>query len=126
MEDLSYGFLIDNDIHFIIAYKKLMYYSDESDVSSMLFRVVSLNETQARLLLFLLENRKSEVIDKNHIMKSVWDEFGMSSSNQRLWQAINELRKKFSAIGLSGDLITNVHGIGYSVDNRRVMSLFIK
>jgi DNA-binding winged helix-turn-helix (wHTH) protein len=126
MEDKFYGFVIDNDIHFNISLRKLFYYRDENNEHSMLFKVISLNQNQAKLLFFLLKERMREVIDKNYIIKSVWDEFGMSASSQRLWQAINELRNKLTAIGLSGDLITNVHGMGYSVDNRRVMSLFIK
>lgn len=81
---------------------------------------------QSRLLSFLLKNRKNEIINKDSIMKNVWDEFGLSSSNQRLWQEIKKLRKKLSAIGLCDDFILNVHGIGYSIDDKRVESLFIQ
>lgn len=125
MESKLYGFLID-DILFNIANRKLMHYSDETAEHSMFFKVVSLNETQTRLLICLLSNHQSPVIDKTDLMKSVWDEFSLSSSNQRLWQTINELRKKLSAIGLPDDFIANVHGMGYSINNQNVMSLHIK
>ncbi|ERK13392.1 hypothetical protein L580_4055 [Serratia fonticola AU-P3(3)] len=59
-------------------------------------------------------------------MKNVWEEINLSSSSQRLWHAINELRKKLASFGLPEDFIANVHGIGYSVDNQRVSSLFVK
>ncbi|WP_404413226.1 transcriptional regulator [Serratia aquatilis] len=91
----------------------------------MFFKIVSLNEIQSRLLTFLLLNRKENVINKDDILKSVWDEFSLSSSNQRLWQTINELRKKLSSIGLPADFIENVHGVGYSVCNSKVHSLNI-
>lgn len=125
MESKIYGFLID-DILFNIANRKLMHYSDETAEHSMFFKVVSLNETQTRLLICLLSNYQSPVIDKTDLMKSVWDEFSLSSSNQRLWQTINELRKKLSAIGLPDDFIANVHGMGYSINSQHVMSLHIK
>ncbi|WP_258557400.1 winged helix-turn-helix domain-containing protein [Serratia fonticola] len=91
----------------------------------MSFKVVSLNETQSRLLTCLLTNRTSAVIYKDDIMKSVWDEFNLSSSNQRLWQTVNELRKKLSFIGLPDDFIANVHGMGYSVNNSKIGLLHI-
>lgn len=125
MESRLHGFLIDNDILFNVSKRTILYYNNESSEGSILLNVVSLNETQARLLVYLLENSKSAVIDKNEIMKKVWDEFSLPSSNQRLWQTINELRKKLSSIGLSADFIENIHGMGYSVDNERVDSLFV-
>ncbi|MGM0513275.1 MAG: winged helix-turn-helix domain-containing protein [Pseudomonadota bacterium] len=91
----------------------------------MSFKVVSLNETQSRLLTCLLMNRTSAVIYKDDIMKSVWDEFNLSSSNQRLWQTVNELRKKLSFIGLPDDFIENIHGMGYAVNNSKIGSLHI-
>ncbi len=126
MEDNLHGFLIDEDIYFNVNHRRLMYFINEGEEHSMSFRLVFLNEMQTRLLSFLLENRKSDVISKNKILKNVWDEFGLSSSNQRLWQEIKKLKSKLSSIGLNDDLITNVRGIGYSVDNQRVKSLLIE
>ncbi|CAI1838546.1 winged helix-turn-helix domain-containing protein [Serratia fonticola] len=126
MEDNLHGFLIDEDIYFNVNHRRLMYFINEDEKHPMSFRLVFLNEMQTRLLSFLLENRKSEVISKNKILKNVWDEFGLSSSNQRLWQEIKKLKSKLSSIGLNDDLITNVRGVGYSVDNQRVKSLLIE
>ncbi|MGL5385916.1 MAG: winged helix-turn-helix domain-containing protein [Enterobacterales bacterium] len=126
MENRLYGFLIDDDIQFDIANRRLLYYSDGAYERTLFFKVISLNEIQTRLLIYLLVNSQDAVIYKNDIMKSVWEEINLSSSSQRLWHAINELRKKLASIGLPEDFIANVHGIGYSVDNQRVSSLFIK
>lgn len=125
MERRMYGFLLDEKILFDIANKKIIHYSfDESDFP-MFIKVVSLNDTQSRLLRFLLVNRKDDIINRNEIMKHVWDSFNLSSSNQRLWQSMNGLRKKLSSLGLPDDFITNIHGIGYSVDNTKVLSLVV-
>lgn len=126
MENRLYGFLIDGDIQFDIANRRLIYYSDESAEHTLFFKVISLNEIQTRLLIYLLVNSQNAIIYKNDIMKHVWDEINLSSSNQRLWHAVNELRKKLASIGLADDFIVNIHGIGYSIDNQRVSSLFIK
>ncbi|WP_114194430.1 winged helix-turn-helix domain-containing protein [Edaphovirga cremea] len=126
MESKAYGFLIDSDIQFDICNRRIFRYYEEISEHTLFFKVISLNEIQTRLLNFLLANSQDAIIYKSDIMKHVWDEINLSSSNQRLWHALNELKKKLSAMGLPEDFITNVHGIGYSVDNRRVMSLFIK
>lgn len=125
MENRLYGFLLDDNILFNIANRKLLYYSDDLSENAMFFKVVSLNEFQSRLLTCLLQNSQIPVINKDDILKSVWDEFSLSSSSQRLWQTINELRKKLSSIGLSADFIENIHGVGYSVINSKVHSLSI-
>lgn len=126
MERKMYGFLIDERIIFDVGNKKVIHYSfDESD-SPMFFKVVSLNDTQARLLRFLLVNRHQDIIDKSEIMLRVWDAWNLSSSNQRLWQSINTLRKKLSYLGVSDDFIKNVHGTGYSIDKNKVLSLVVK
>lgn len=126
MENRLYGFLIDNDIQFDIANRRLMQFSDETAECALFFKVIYLNEIQTRLLIYFLANGQDDVIYKNDIMKNVWEEINLSSSNQRLWHAVNELRKKLLSIGLSDDFIMNVHGVGYSIDDQRVSSLFVK
>ncbi|WP_431223678.1 winged helix-turn-helix domain-containing protein [Serratia sp. L9] len=117
---------MDDDIQFDIANRRLLHYSGGATEHILSFKVISLNEIQTRLLIYLLANSQDAVIYKNDIMKSVWEEINLSSSSQRLWHAINELRKKLISIGLSDDFIANIHGVGYSIDNNRVSSLFIK
>ncbi|MBP0998929.1 winged helix-turn-helix domain-containing protein [Serratia fonticola] len=126
MEDNLHGFLIDEAIYFNVNHRRLMYFINEDEERPLSFRLVLLNEMQTRLLAFLLKNRRIEVISKNNIMRNVWDEFGLSSSNQRLWQEIKKLKSKLLSIGLRDNLIINVRGIGYSVDNERVKSLIIE
>ncbi|MFC0228574.1 winged helix-turn-helix domain-containing protein [Serratia aquatilis] len=126
MESRLYGFLIDDNIQLDIANRRLFRYSDGPDEHTVSFKAISLNEIQTRLLVYLLLNGKDAVIYKNDIMKYVWEDINLSSSNQRLWHAINEIRRKLSSIGLPDDFITNVHGVGYSLDNQIILSLFIR
>lgn len=125
MDNRLYGFLLYDDILFKIVNRQLLYYGAEASGQSIFFKAVSLNEVQARLLLFLLMNCTHNIINKDNIMRSVWDEFSLSSSNQRLWQTINELRKKLSSIGLPDGFIESVHGAGYSVCDSEVKPLYI-
>ncbi|EOY8407217.1 winged helix-turn-helix domain-containing protein [Enterobacter hormaechei] len=120
-----YGYLLDEKILFDIAKKKIIHYSCDDGDGPIFFQVVSLNETQTRLLRFLLNNRNKDVICRTDIMKEVWDEFSLSSSSQRLWQSMNDLRKKLSSAGLPDDFITNIYGHGYSVDQSKILSLFV-
>lgn len=120
-----YGFRLNGNVLFNIENRRLFHYVEEFTEHTMAFRTVSLSETQSRLLICLLTNHKDIFIYKDDILKKVWDELNLPSSHQRLWQTINELRKKLSFIGFPNDFIANVHGIGYSVNILKIESLYI-
>ncbi len=126
MDSRLYGFLLEDDVIFNIGTRNLIYYCNETSEHPLFLKVVSLNETQSRLFVFLLTHRNNSVIDKDKIMKYVWDEFDLPSSNQRLWKTINDLKKKLSSIGLPDDFIANVHGMGYSISNSKIGTLHIQ
>lgn len=126
MENKLFGFLIDEETLLDITKRRLVRFTDTSSVNSMTIRVVSLNVTMARLLTLLLITGSESIISKNDILNNVWEGHNLSSSSQRLWHAINELRKKLSAVGISDDFILNVRDAGYSINNQyRVTSLFL-
>lgn len=125
MENRLFGFLIDEETLLDITKRRLVRFTDASSVNSMTIRVVSLNVTLARLLTLLLLTGSEEVISKNDILNNVWEGHNLSSSSQRLWHAINELRKKLSAIGFPDDFILNARDSGYCINNQhRITSLF--
>ena len=124
MDSRIFGYLLNNNILFEINSKKLVQYQLKNQKQPFSFKVIALGETQSRLLIFFLENRKSGLIDKDTIMKNVWDKFSLSSSSQRLWQTVNELRKTLSYFGLEDDFIRNIHGSGYVIDKSKVLALF--
>ena len=57
-------------------------------------------------------------------MRCVWDNENYSSSNQRLWQTMNDVRKKLSYIGMPETFIKNIYGNGYRIDDSIIMPLF--
>ncbi|MFN3071817.1 transcriptional regulator [Serratia sp. J2] len=125
MENRLYGFLLNEDIQLDIANKRLVRYRAETADHAMLFKVVTLNETQMRLLLLLMSNEPGAIILKNDIMEKVWKESQSSPSDQRLWYLIKALRNKLASIGISEDFISNAHGIGYFVGNHNVLPIFV-
>ncbi len=123
MNNSLYGFILDEDIIFNINKRYLLHYNNEPSERIQSFRIVDLNGVQTRLLIYLLNRRESFIIDKDDILRSVWDDFGLPSSNQRLWKTMNELRKKLSLMDIPDDFITNIHGMGYSLRDARIKAL---
>lgn len=125
-DDNVYAFIIDKKVIFDVPGKKLVYRQDESAELPFLIKMVSLSDTQSRLLNFMLINREKESFHKDELMVNVWDSFGMSSSYQRLWQSINDLRRKLSAIGLEDDIIISLKGVGYKINKQKIRCLYMR
>lgn len=125
MERKLYGFLIDERILFDVRSKRIVYYCFDECDKPVIFKAASLNETQARLFSYLMMHSQKDIIEKSEILHHVWDLYGLSSSNQRLWQSINVIRKKLSYFGLHDEFIKNVHGTGYSIDKDKVLFLLV-
>jgi len=126
MDSIIFGYLLNENILFEVASRKLVQYKSENTKQPFCFKVTVLNETQSRLLIFLLENSQIGIIDKDDVMKNVWDNFSLSSSSQRLWQTVNDVRKILSCFDLSDDFIKNIHGSGYVIDNTKVAVLYMR
>lgn len=124
MDDRVFGYLLNNDVLFEVKGRKLIQYQVENLKQPFYFKVITLGETQSRLLIYFLENRKADLIDKDEVMENVWDKFCLSSSSQRLWQSVNDLRKTLSHFGLEEDFIKNIHGSGYMIDKNKISALF--
>ncbi|MBH2846629.1 winged helix-turn-helix domain-containing protein [Serratia marcescens] len=124
MDDV-FGYIINDEILFDIKRKSIIQYKTGSRKQEFLFKSVKLNKTQCRLLFYLLNNINEDIIDKNDIMKNVWDNYNLSSSNQRLWQTINEIRALLSYFDLPDDFISNVHGEGYKLDKVKILALYL-
>lgn len=80
---------------------------DEDDSSS-----ITLTVTTSRLLTYLLE-RHGEVASRDDILESVWTDYGLRSSNNSLNKYIADLRKIFSQMELTEDVIVTVPTIGF-------------
>ncbi|MFC0226153.1 winged helix-turn-helix domain-containing protein [Serratia aquatilis] len=124
MKGKIYGFVIDEEVLLDINKRRLVRFTDESSVSAMTIRVVTLNVNLVRLLTLLLMTNSDAIVSKDDILNNVWEAHNLSSSSQRLWHAINELRKKLSAVGLPADFIASVRDAGYYIDNHKVTAIF--
>ncbi|MGP3073841.1 winged helix-turn-helix domain-containing protein, partial [Serratia ureilytica] len=125
MERSLFGFIIDNDIQLDIANKRLVKINSLSPEKWVHFSAVTLNDAMVRLLVFLLQQHgKGQKLTKTEILKKVWDDNSYSSSTQKLWQTVKELRLRLDALGLPHDFIVNVKGAGYTLNNPVVTPLF--
>lgn len=120
-EHTLYGYRIGCDVYVDIPYKRIVYLS--SDKKHVNPQVIYLRKTMMRLLIYILDNAQSHIVSDEDIMINVWDAQGLSSSRQRLWQVINELSKKFSALGIGTDFILRVKNQGYTI-NKDIITLF--
>lgn len=125
MERHLFGFIIDNDIQLDIANKRLVRIKSLAPEKWVHFSAVTLNDAMMRLLVFLLQHHgNGQKLTKTEILRRVWDENSYSSSSQKLWQTIKELRLRLDVIGLPHDFIINVKGAGYALNNPVVTPLF--
>lgn len=85
-----------------------------------------LRQTMFRLLEFLLEKGNSGLVRDEIIMRSVWEAYGLKSSTPRLWQVMNELKKKLSSLGMDEDLIMRVEGRGYMLNTAGYEPVYIR
>lgn len=120
-----FGFIIDYDIQLDIANQRLVRLHCSAPEKNVHFSAVTLSEAMVRLLVFLLLQHGGEHgISKNEILKQVWDENNHSSSSQKLWQTVKELRIRLGVIGLPPDFIVSVRGRGYSLGNHTITPLY--
>lgn len=123
MKDEIYGFIINEEVLLDINKRRLVRFSNEPSINSMTFSVIPLHITSVRLLTLLLI-MNGDIICKEEIHNNIWDANKLSSSSQRLWHAMNELRKKLSFAGLPDDFIVNVRESGYYINSQKVTTLF--
>lgn len=125
MEKHIFGFVIDREIFFDIKNRRLIRISAQHPERSFFVGAVLLSDTLTRLLTYLIcECHGNSRITKDEILINVWDKNNLVSSNQKLWQAIRELKIKLSVLGVPNDFIVNVKGAGYFIGNHEIMTLY--
>lgn len=103
------GYRIDNRLYYSVENKTLVSL-DGSEKS------IPLRTTKARLLEYLLLKSGDEVITDQELLKNIWDKYGLSSSSQRLWLVMRELKVILCGFNVSDDLFIRVENNGYLVD----------
>lgn len=73
---------------------------------------LKLSNQATRLLSEMIINRDI-ILNRDELLKKVWEDYGFSGSNNSLNVAISELRKAFANMGLDPKLITTIHKTGF-------------
>ncbi|MEE9653449.1 hypothetical protein V4836_04605 [Kluyvera ascorbata] len=92
------GYRIDNRLYYSVENKTLISL-DGSEKS------ISLRTTKARLLEYLLLKSGSKIITDQELLINIWDKYGLSSSSQRLWLVMRELKVILGGFNVSDDSV---------------------
>ncbi|HBE9181138.1 TPA: hypothetical protein KNH08_004064 [Serratia fonticola] len=120
MEKYTFGYYIGSDVHFDIQKKLLVNVNQRAQKKVQ----VVLRDTMFRLFIYLLEHADGTIVDNSDILLNVWDKYGLSSSNQRLWQVMQALKFKLNLVGIPSDFIMRVESKGYYVRENMITVLY--
>ncbi|CAM3462303.1 hypothetical protein SB6411_02557 [Klebsiella spallanzanii] len=115
-----FGFLIDDAVLCFSHPLKVVNITDTPPLSNPLF----LRDTMSNLLYFLLISRQQNVILESDILRQVWDNHGLRSSQSRLIQVISRLKYNLMLIGVKHDFIERVSGKGYRITTANIKTLY--
>lgn len=119
-ENITHGVAVDNNIK-LLGYRidNRLYYSVENKTLISLDgseKSIPLRTTKARLLEYLLLKSGGKIITDQELLINIWDKYGLSSSSQRLWLVMRELKVILGGFNVSDDLFMRVENNGYLVD----------
>lgn len=69
----------------------------------------------ARRILSLLIEYQGTVVERETFFKKVWDDYGLTASNNNLNHCISKLRKVILTLGYTGELIITVPKVGFII-----------
>lgn len=115
-----FGFLIDDAVLCFSHPLKVVNITETPPLSNPLF----LRDTMSNLLYFLLISRQQNVILESDILRQVWDNNGLRSSQSRLIQVISRLKYNLMLIGVKHDFIERVSGKGYRITTANIKTLY--
>ncbi|HCB1498031.1 hypothetical protein DET57_10197 [Klebsiella oxytoca] len=107
-----YGYCIGDNLEFRISPALL--------VNTLTGISIRLRPTMARLLSYILNHSNEKMIEDEKIMRDVFENYGLKCNKQRLWQAINSLKKTLVKCGFSRFIIYRVNNNGFLVSNVRI------
>ncbi|WP_240769905.1 winged helix-turn-helix domain-containing protein [Pantoea agglomerans] len=111
------GYLIEGNVVYLHKTKRLICLNGYCED-------IILRKTMSHVLEYLFENATIDVVTDSELMENVWDKHGLSSSTQRVWQVMSNLKSKFFFLGLSDDVILRVSKKGYLLKSDSVERLF--
>lgn len=84
---------------------------------------IELSLTSSRLLAKLLSHHR-DVLSREEIFQSVFDQFGARSSNSNLNQYISILRKNIAELGIEKEVIVTIPRVGFRISECVAISAF--
>ena len=111
------GYLIEGNVVYLHKTKRLICLNGYGED-------IILRKTMSHVLEYLFENAIIDVVTDSELMENVWDKHGLSSSTQRVWQVMSNLKSKLFFLGLSDDVILRVSKKGYLLKGDSVERLF--
>lgn len=123
----TFGFLINDNIQIDIHNRRIIKLHIEEDRKpyAMNVSVISIKDLQMILLAYLLANGSRHPVNRDDILKNVWDNRNLKSSSQILWATLKDLKSNLSIVGLGDDFIVSDKGAKYSINATRVQALYV-
>ncbi|AJJ18737.1 DNA-binding transcriptional activator CadC [Yersinia intermedia] len=103
-------YILNLTIVFNPSEKILMELNDEE-------RAVTLSNPASRLLLEFIKHQ-NEPIERDVLLKNVWEDYGFTASNSNLNAYVSELRKALAAFGEDPQIITTIPKYGFQFTAR--------
>lgn len=109
-ENSEVNYIIELNITFSPKDKALSLLNESSNS-------VTLSNQAARLLLEMVTNPDT-LLNREELIKKVWADYGFTSSNNSLNVAISEIRKAFSSLGTTPQIISTIPKTGFRFEGR--------
>ncbi|WP_431224304.1 winged helix-turn-helix domain-containing protein [Serratia sp. L9] len=87
-------------------------------------KIVSVRSTKMKLLCYLLEKAKNNIVSREELLSNVWEASSLSSSYPRLLQVVNKLKEDLQLLGVPSDFINYDRGKGYSLNCSQLLYLY--
>jgi len=71
---------------------------------------------QATRLLNELIKENNKTLTREHLLKTVWEDYGLTPSNNNLYMAVSELRKAFILLGQEKNIIRTIPKSGFALE----------
>ncbi|GEC66053.1 hypothetical protein RTE01_06880 [Raoultella terrigena] len=121
-----YGYIIDPGILIDLEGAMLVKYILHKNGKSFVWAMSPLKKGPLSLISFLLKNSRKGPIAKRVLLQEAFDEAGLCTSQQRLWQIIKELQSCLEQVGAPENLIVNHPRRGVSVEYSYIRRLYVE
>lgn len=112
-----YGYLIDPSVLYLPFQQQLISNRGET---------CQLRNTMSELLYFLMKHAEKGMVTDDDILFNVWEKNDLSGTYSRLWQVMQDLKRKLDKVGVESDLFVRVRGKGYYLMSDKITPLYTR